>query len=605
MAASFTSGVGENFIDVDHAKYLAHCLNDYRKQGKLCDVMLIVPPKEFCAHRNIACAASPYILERLTVNNSATNPTLSLGSRLEIGNVRPEVFGDILNFMYIGEICVGEENVRKLIAASDILQMKSLKEISCRFYEKRLCAANCLSIAALADEFNCETLRAAADKFILENFLDVCKYNEFQTLSHSHLISILQSDDINVDREEQVYSAAMNWVHHDLENRKVHLPNILKSIRLLLLSKYFIIDVLEQDETLISDSKCSQLVSDFKSILTLPDRKHIFGSYQKLRVPRLSYDLCEIVIACSGNQEHMSSNEVLCYVPFKDFWYPLAPLSKSRYQSASVVLNNELYCIGGKFEGLSAMRSIERYSFSTDRWIESAPFPQAAYGHVCCVFNGEIYVIGGSADDKSSNAVMKYSTERSVWQEVKHLLVPRKLASVAVHNQLYVIGGYGPQGEALASVERYDPYQNEWAKTFPMNSPRANASACCIGDNIFVFGGEYAMWSYYRSSEVFNVKTDEWRSIADFSVPRSDMGIACHHENIYLVGGMVSADGADQYGLDEEEDFVDVRETNLVECYNTNKGTWSKVCSLPVATAGANCAMISTAKSILSQRCGF
>lgn len=138
-----------------------------------------------------------------------------------------------------------------------------------------------------------------------------------------------------------------------------------------------------------------------------------------------------------------------------------------------------------------------------------------------------------------------------------------------------------------------------------MNSPRANASACCIGDKIYVFGGEYAVWSYYRTAEVFNIKTDEWTSISDFSVPRAYMGIAAYHDMIYLVGGMVSADSVvEHYGEDEEE-FVDVNETKTVECYDTVKGTWSKVCSLPLATAGTNCVVISTSSSVLSDRCGF
>ncbi|XP_066927001.1 kelch-like protein 3 [Clytia hemisphaerica] len=611
MAAQFSlDGVkGEMYVDSNHAKFLAHTLNDLRKSKKMCDLILISPPKEFFAHRNVVCAASPYILERLTVTSPAEKESFdsnstSLGSRIEIKTISADVFEDILNFIYIGEVCVSEENVRKLIAASEILRMQKLKELTCRFYEKRLCPANCLSIAALANEFNCDSLRKAADKFILDHFLEVSKFHEFQGLDIEHLISILQSDEINANREEQIFTAAMEWMHYDLPNRKVYINKLLSCIRLLLLSKYFVIDVLEKDEILMANPDCKDLIQNCKNVLTLPDRKHMF-CHNNLGKPRDFSDICEVILACGGNQERMSSNEVLCYVPSQDFWYPLAPLMKSRYKSSSAVLNNEVYCIGGMFEGISPIKNIERYSFAMDRWIDSSPFPDPISGHVSCVFNGEIYVIGGSEDDTISNNVWKYSIKRGVWMEVKNLLIPRRDATVAVHNQLYVIGGYGPDGQSLASVERFDPYQNQWAKIFPMNSPRAFASACCIGDRIFVFGGEYAGWSYYRTAEVFDIKTDEWNSISDFSVPRAHMGIAAYHGKIYLVGGMVSAESVvDQYGVDEEE-FVDVNETKVVECYDTVKGVWSKACSLPMATAGANCAVISTSNIVLSQRCGF
>ena len=607
MAAFSLDGVkGEHYVDVDHTKFLANTLNDLRKTKTLCDLVLISPPKEFFAHRNVVCAASPYILEQLTASPSllSREENTSFGSRIEIGSISSDVFEDILNFIYIGEVCVSEENVRKLIAASDILKMQKLKELTCRFYEKRLCPSNCLSIAALANEFNCETLREAADKFILDNFLEVSKFHEFQDLSCEHLVSILQSDDINVTREEQIFTAAMEWICYDLPNRRNHSIKLLKTIRLLLLSKYFVIDVIEKNEILMQDPECKKLIEICKNVLTLPDRKHIFtqGNFGK---PRVFSDICEIILACGGNQERMSSNEVLCYVPSQDFWYPLAPLMKSRYKSSSAVLNNEVYCIGGMFEGISPIKNIERYSFAMDKWIDSSPFPTPISGHISCVFNDELYVIGGSEDDTISSTVWKYSIKQGVWKEVQNLLISRRDAAVAIHNHLYVIGGYGPGGQSLASVERFNPYQNQWAKIFPMNSPRANASACCIGDKIYVFGGEYAVWSYYRTAEVFNIKTDEWSSISDFSVPRAHMGIVAYHGMIYIVGGMVSAESVvEQYGEDEEE-FVDVNETKTVECYDTVKGVWSKVCSLPVATAGTNCVVISTSSSVLSERCGF
>ena len=132
--------------------------------------------------------------------------------------------------------------------------------------------------------------------------------------------------------------------------------------------------------------------------------------------------------------------------------------------------------------------------------MEEIPFPESCANHAACIYNGEMYVIGGGINETSTAVVCKFSIEKGQWEKVQHLKVPRRNACIAVHEYLYVIGGYGPDGQPLASVERYNPYMNEWSKLFPMNSARACASAACIGNNIFVFGGEYAMWSYYRTA---------------------------------------------------------------------------------------------------------
>lgn len=595
-----TSTMGEVHVDQNYSKCLAAMLNEYRKSRFMCDVILVAPPKECMAHRNILCAASPYFLECLGSDSLHT----TLGSKVELKNIVPEIMEDLLNFMYIGEICVGEENVRKLISASDILKMEKLKDVACRFYEKRLCPSNCLSIAALADEFNCDTLRAAADQFILQNFLDVSKYEEFKSLTCSHVVRLLSSNDINVSQEEQVFSAAMDWIDYRSQERMQYLSTILGCIRLLHTSRYFISDVLENDENLMSDPGCVRIINEAKLIFDFPDRAHMI-KHKKQYEPRTFSDITSILISCAGNQERMSTNEVLCYIPSQDFWYPLAPLIQSRFGSSSLVKHNEIYCIGGKVEGKSTKR-IEKYNFNLDRWVETVQLPQPLCNHVTCIFNGDIYVIGGGEHETSSSNVIKYLSGNGKWVKVKDMKVPRRAAAVAVHKNLYVIGGYDTQGQPLASVERYNPYSNEWAKIFPMNSARACASSVCIEDNIYVFGGEYAMWSYYRSAEVFNIKTDEWKSISDLSIPRAFMGITAHHDKIYLVGGMVSGAGSDQYGAgDDEDEFVDVNESNLVECYDIATNTWKKLCSLPVATAGANCSIISVSLAYLESKYGF
>lgn len=53
---------------------------------------------------------------------------------------------------------------------------------------------------------------------------------EFLLLPVNQLIDIISSEELNVQNEEQVYVAAMAWVKHCLEDRKLHLSTVGKPI---------------------------------------------------------------------------------------------------------------------------------------------------------------------------------------------------------------------------------------------------------------------------------------------------------------------------------------------------------------------------------------
>jgi hypothetical protein len=49
---------------------------------------------------------------------------------------------------------------------------------------------------------------------------------EFMLLPVNQLIDIIASDELNVRNEEQVYNSIINWVQHNVADRRAHLPNV-------------------------------------------------------------------------------------------------------------------------------------------------------------------------------------------------------------------------------------------------------------------------------------------------------------------------------------------------------------------------------------------
>ena len=76
----------------------------------------------------------------------------------------------------------------------------------------------------------------------MQNFYEVSlKSNELLCLNIDQLIEILSTDDLNVKNEEIVFDTILRWINHDPENRKQHTTELLKCVRLGLLStQYFV-----------------------------------------------------------------------------------------------------------------------------------------------------------------------------------------------------------------------------------------------------------------------------------------------------------------------------------------------------------------------------
>jgi N-acetylneuraminic acid mutarotase len=102
---------------------------------------------------------------------------------------------------------------------------------------------------------------------------------------------------------------------------------------------------------------------------------------------------------------------------------------------------------------------------------------------------GEIYVTGGN--DASSNhlkTVEKYTPSSDTWSGVAPLPAGRSChVEVAVGSAMYVLGGYAGSS-LLASVLKFDSTQGTWSEVAPMPAVSSNFAACVIGSNIYVFG---------------------------------------------------------------------------------------------------------------------
>lgn len=91
-------------------------------------------------------------------------------------------------------------------------------------------------VVRFADGHNCEELATKAIEYIHTHFPQICAEDEIYELPKDQFTKFLTSEDLRVDSEFQVFQAAIRWITHDIVQRRRYVFEILKHVRLPLLS---------------------------------------------------------------------------------------------------------------------------------------------------------------------------------------------------------------------------------------------------------------------------------------------------------------------------------------------------------------------------------
>ncbi|XP_062507717.1 kelch-like protein 18 [Corticium candelabrum] len=141
-----------------HSVKLLHLINEFRKNGRLCDVILKVSTMEISTHRVVLATSIPYFRAMFTTNMAeATQDVVTMK------DIDPDVLGRIVEFIYTGHLDVTVDNVQDVLAAASLIQLESAQEICCEFLKEHLEPANCLGIRNFAEANGCTQLTEAVD----------------------------------------------------------------------------------------------------------------------------------------------------------------------------------------------------------------------------------------------------------------------------------------------------------------------------------------------------------------------------------------------------------------------------------------------------------
>uniref|UniRef100_A0A8C9XXN5 Kelch like family member 10 n=1 Tax=Sander lucioperca TaxID=283035 RepID=A0A8C9XXN5_SANLU len=224
--ASAKLNVHRSEVEKKMREMASSVLTELRREGKLCDVVIKVADVEFDAHKIILCSCSSYF-RTLFTGAWAT----SKKQRYTIPGVSPQMMHLIINYAYTHFVPLTKDNVVEVLAAADQFLVSGIVQTCCFFLEDQLCLRNCIGIWRLVDFYHFPELSHKVFRFILHRFEEIaCVSQELLELSVQQLAAIIESDHLNVKRENTVFEAVLRWINHLPDQRQGLISELLPKV---------------------------------------------------------------------------------------------------------------------------------------------------------------------------------------------------------------------------------------------------------------------------------------------------------------------------------------------------------------------------------------
>jgi len=289
-----------------HSGRVLEVMNKHRKDClKLCDVVLKIGDEHIPTHRAVLAACSSYFYAMFTSDLAESRQKV-----ITMKDIDATVVQILVEFAYTGKVDVNVENVQSILATACLVQFHEVRDICCQFLETQLDPSNCLGIRKFTEAHGCTNFLEVVDNFVLENFREVMKSEEYALLPCELLIKVISSDDLNIIAEEEVYEAVMSWVKHDLNNRAKQLPSLIRFVRMPLISKHYLLNRVDADNLIRSNLACRDLLDEAKNYHLVPEQRALFRT-DRMK-PRKS--MMGTLYAVGGKEAGETiSNTVECY----------------------------------------------------------------------------------------------------------------------------------------------------------------------------------------------------------------------------------------------------------------------------------------------------
>ncbi|EDV22500.1 uncharacterized protein TRIADDRAFT_50655 [Trichoplax adhaerens] len=507
---------------------IKQCIQYYER--KLCDVTIYSGNKKIEAHRIILAACSPYFCALFTSNLIESGQ-----ASVTLHEIDADALEVLIHYAYTAEVEISEANVQALLPAASLLLLHDVRENCCEFLLSKLHPSNCLGFRRFADVHSCHDLKVKAHNFALGTFTEVVEFEEFLNLPLSEICELVSDDGVRVACEEQIFEAVLKWVQHDIAHRSVHMAELFRYIRLPLLPKEYLVNLVESELLNGSNLECKDFLIEAMKFHLLPNHRRV--SYRSPRTRPRKFFSSTTVMYVIGGQAPKALKGVERFDRESNSWTDVAPMTSRRCRAGVAVVDGLIYAVGG-FNGSLRVRTVDSYDPIKDLWqpVASMELRRSTLG--VAELNGSIYAIGGFDGATGLNSAECFNVITNCWKNISPMNTRRSSVGVASLNRyIYAVGGYdGSSRQCLNSVEQYDPALDEWRFVREMKVRRSGAGVAVLDGLLYAVGGHDGP-DVRKSVEFYDPATNEWTEAAEMNLCRRNAAVTTVEGLLYVFGG--------------------------------------------------------------------
>uniref|UniRef100_A0A8C5H0T6 Kelch like family member 10 n=1 Tax=Gouania willdenowi TaxID=441366 RepID=A0A8C5H0T6_GOUWI len=436
--------------------------------------------------------------------------------------------------------------------------VKSLEQTCFEFLRDHLCPDNCIGLWQFTKFWHIPILfqlKYEAFHFICENFEDVSLCEEFLKLTKEELADILGQDDLNVTQESEVYESVLRWINYRPEERQGDISTLLPKVRLGLMDKRFVRDIVLNNDVVKTNPESHLLVSETLRVMSQPS---LLCSESGINNTLFCRRLPNAILLMVG----LNSNNIEAFDCSTNSWITvhnhlsLDIMTHLRLYS-TVFLGGCFYIVGGGLSWTDPFNRVWRYKLVKHTWKEMSTMQESRRFVSVTVLKRCIYVMGGLRNLTSLRTAERYQPNINQWTFIASMNERRSNAScTTLNNKIYICGGWN--NRALNTAEYYNPDTNQWTLITPMGTPRCGLGVVAYMGHIFAVGGRCG-FRYLRSAEAYDPETNTWDNVSEMVHTHNYFGIAVMNRRIFVVSCR--------------------RGNKFVECYDKTTKAWSVVFS--------------------------
>jgi len=520
-----------------------NALNHMRRNRHFCDVTLQIGKQDFCAHRAVLAAASPYLMELFT--SADEGPTrkeveeVAGGIVYQLnGGFEKDAIEIIVDYAYTGRLHIPPLLVLPVCAAAVRLKMYRVASECARFLSSNVNLDNCLELRSMAAIMSrMPELAERVDAFVSEHIGVLRESRAFFALPRIDVeVLCATRDELEVAAAlpEKLSRRVLDWLHVQwLDDDRLTIAGLQEKKHLLYLSPAD--NAFRDCQSLEEGSPgFSEIVQDYKKV----NRKDSKEGKQKVRRHTTNKRPRELLFMRSITGEEAKTEDKV------EDWKVISCTALNGKTVLALVTVDGFLAACSIIQRVNTADAVPMTTHTTQQPNgSSVPPTPTAVAAMAMAFPDNLDSSSTSTSTVRFKNISPTNSVKSNYSRPPSVdnLFPEATTATQVplakmdqakcavgaaclDDKLLVCGGYD-RGECLDTVSVYDPATNEWRSADKMLTKRGRFDATVIGDVLFAVAGSNGT-SELTSAEKYDGRSGRWAAIASLPVPVSNIAAA-------------------------------------------------------------------------------